>query len=247
MHLSHFRTLFHQFLHSCTVLRIFPVPPSEFLPIRDEIRTRENPVIRQAISCDICGTEMQHTNHWFVAYDHGEELRLSGWNSRIRLRTGAKHLCGQTCLHKLVDDFMARTLAVRAPSAPAAKSLAPLKQQKSSRPEVASNDTSLTSPYSAAISHADPVTIAFADEFESSARIIPASAPARSVLGSPPSPRVPATAVPSTATANDEPFVENIPSYSSRAWRAEAWKREREREERAAHHPTDTPRRRSIA
>jgi len=26
-------------------------------------------VIRQAISCDICGTEKKQTNHWFVAYD----------------------------------------------------------------------------------------------------------------------------------------------------------------------------------
>ncbi len=70
-------------------------------------------VIRQAISCDICGTEKKQTNHWFVAYDQGGELRVSGWNSRNRLRPGSKHLCGQTCLHKLVDDFMAKTLAVR--------------------------------------------------------------------------------------------------------------------------------------
>ena len=70
-------------------------------------------VIRQAISCDICGTEKKQTNHWFVAYDQSGELRVSGWNSRNRLRPGSKHLCGQTCLHKLVDEFMARALAVR--------------------------------------------------------------------------------------------------------------------------------------
>ena len=73
-------------------------------------------MIRHAISCDICGMEMKQTNHWFVAYDQGGELRVSGWSSRNRLRPGAKHLCGQTCLHKLVDDFMAKTLAVRGPS-----------------------------------------------------------------------------------------------------------------------------------
>jgi len=27
--------------------------------------------------------------------------------------SGTKHLCGQTCLHKLVDEFMARDLAAR--------------------------------------------------------------------------------------------------------------------------------------
>ena len=68
-------------------------------------------MIRQAISCDICGSEKKQTNHWFVAYDQGGELRLSGWSSRNKLRPGTKHLCGQTCLHKLVDEFMARILA----------------------------------------------------------------------------------------------------------------------------------------
>ena len=78
-------------------------------------RSRGNAVIRQAISCDICGTEKKQTNHWFVAYEQGGELRVSGWNSRNRLRPGSKHLCGQTCLHKLVDDFMARIIARRQP------------------------------------------------------------------------------------------------------------------------------------
>ena len=77
------------------------------------VRAWGNAMIRQAISCDICGSEKKQTNHWFVVYNQGEELRVSGWSSRHRLGPGAKHLCGQTCLHKLVDDFMARTLAVR--------------------------------------------------------------------------------------------------------------------------------------
>ena len=83
---------------------------------------------------------MQRTNHWFVAYDQGAELRISGWNSRSRLRAGAKHLCGHTCLHKLVDDFMARTLAVRVPLVPEDKTGA---QQKLPRPTTARNDTQL--------------------------------------------------------------------------------------------------------
>ena len=74
-------------------------------------------MIRQAISCDICGTEKKQTNHWFVAYDQGEELRVSGWNSHNRLRPGSKHLCGQACVHKLVDEFMARALTTRVPQA----------------------------------------------------------------------------------------------------------------------------------
>src|ERR1700734_4025418 len=76
-------------------------------------KTGRNAVIRQAISCDICATEKRQTNHWFVAYEQGGELRVSGWNSRYKLRQGAKHLCGQTCLHKLVDEFMAKSIASR--------------------------------------------------------------------------------------------------------------------------------------
>ena len=74
-------------------------------------------MIRQAILCDICGdicgTDKRRINHWFVVSDHGAELRVSGWNSINRLAPESKHLCGQTCLHKLLDDFMAKVLAGR--------------------------------------------------------------------------------------------------------------------------------------
>ena len=65
-------------------------------------------MIRQVISCDICGTQMENSNHWFVAFHRGEELRIGRWNARTPLRKDARHLCGQTCLHKLVDEIMAR-------------------------------------------------------------------------------------------------------------------------------------------
>jgi hypothetical protein len=70
-------------------------------------------VIRQAISCDICGAEKRETNHWFMAYEQSGELRVSAWSSDHRLRPGTKHLCGQACVHKLADEFMARTLGTR--------------------------------------------------------------------------------------------------------------------------------------
>src|ERR1700739_107427 len=71
-------------------------------------------VIRQAISCDICGTEMLNANHWFVAYDRGPELRIGAWSAHTRLKASARHLCGHKCLHKLVDNFMARAMSARA-------------------------------------------------------------------------------------------------------------------------------------
>ena len=112
-------------------------------------------MIRQAISCDICGTEKKQTNHWFVAYEQGGELRVSGWNTRNRLRPGSKHLCGQTCLHKLVDDFMARALTARVRARP---SLNEVEEELMEQAVIA--DTSLTSD-------------AAYKEFESSARLIP--------------------------------------------------------------------------
>jgi hypothetical protein len=68
-------------------------------------------MIRQAISCDVCGTEKRQTNHWFVAFEQAGELRLGGWTSRNRARPNSKHLCGQTCVHKLVDEYMAQIVA----------------------------------------------------------------------------------------------------------------------------------------
>ena len=185
-------------------------------------------MIRQAISCDICGTEKKQTNHWFVAYDQGGELRVSGWNTRNRLRPGSKHLCGQTCLHKLVDEFMAKALTARAPRA--AESEAGEKVME----RAASADTSLTSD-------------AAYEEFESSARLIATPEPVkpeRHAVPHTPCPAAPAAlahpplrmplelvAAPAAkARDGEEVAVNEPPRYASRNWHAAAWERERERE-----------------
>ena len=180
-------------------------------------------MIRQAISCDICGTEKKQTNHWFVAYDQGGELRVSGWNSRNRLRPGSKHLCGQTCLHKLVDDFMARALAVRVQPGAA--------EEADAEVFAVATDTSLTS---------DAAYV----EVESSARLLTPAEPALPVR---PMPRPPAelVAMPARgATEGSAPLPDEPPRYASRNWRAEAWDREREREMRAGERRRDLAARR---
>jgi hypothetical protein len=198
-------------------------------------------VIRQAISCDLCGTEMQHPTHWFVAYDQGAELRVSGWNTRSRLRAGAKHLCGQTCLHKLVDDFMARTLSARAPSAGDKVTL----QKETADGSILQNDASVTS----AATHAAlvrPVAIAL-DEFESSARLITPLQVAAPAGPSRPMPLRLAVATSRSAAYESEASGGVSPSFSPRKWRAEAWKREREREQCSKEHPeASSARRHSI-
>lgn len=195
------------------------------------MRTGGTTVIRQAISCDICATEKKLTNHWFVAYEQGGELRLSGWGSRNRLRPGAKHLCGQTCLHKLVDDFMARAIAVRPQPSEAGEVEVSL--------PLPATDTSLTSD------------AAFV-EFESSARLITSPSP---VQPKPPLPDLPfrphaeLVTMPGRLQAeNSTPPLDEPPRFASRNWRAEAWERERERESRAAgRRPNIAARRRSNA
>ncbi len=188
-------------------------------------RGEEFEVIRQTISCDICATEKRQTNHWFVAYEQNGELRVSSWNSRRRQRPGSKHLCGQTCLHKLVDEFMAKTIAVR-------------QQHKADPAEAAVQapaviDASLTS------------SGAYADS-ESSARLLTPPAPVAPEHVFRPQPELVTT--PSRPYSESPPPLHEGKPRSARNWRAEAWEREREREMRAIENRPDiAERRRSSA
>jgi hypothetical protein len=168
-------------------------------------------VIRQAISCDICGTEKKQTNHWFVAYDQGEELRVSGWNSRNRLRPGSKHLCGQTCLHKLVDDFLARTLKSRTTRA------VQNDEEEELMGQAVATDTSLTAATAS-------------KQIAASSRLVAAPAPV-SAMRLPLRTQMELVTMP--AKTRDEAAAVGVnepPRYASRNWRAAAWERERERE-----------------
>ena len=158
-------------------------------------------MIRQAISCDICGAEKKQTNHWFVAYTHGGELRIAGWNANGRMRAGAKHLCGQVCLHKLMDDFIAGIVSNRASVAPEASDRNEL---------IAATDTSLTSK----AAYATSMPVAECARPAAPSAVI-AISPSRG--GSEPRSSIAA------------PAIEDPPDYGSRRRRAEAWERERER------------------
>jgi len=207
-------------------------------------------LIRQAISCDICGNEKKQTNHWFVAYDQGGELRVSGWDSRNRLRPGTKHLCGQTCLHKLVDEFMAKAILRPQPAvvddaeAIEQPRVEPVRLEQPKR-MIAATDTSLTSRTAYTSVHAD------VDEYESSARLITKPdantaeviAPAAALARASGRPLVELVAAAARRQAEESaqyaapslpaaPLPEEAPRFASRNWRAEAWEREREREQR---------------
>ena len=167
-------------------------------------------MIRQAISCDICGAEKKQTNHWFVAYEAAGELRVSGWSSRNRLRAGSKHLCGQACLHKLADDFMARVIGEKG----GAKSQADVEEMA----KHLSLDRSLTS------------AAAFVEPDSPARQFTPPEAER---------PRAtfrPELVIKTEADPAGNPFSlrAGTARFAAPARRAEAWERERERAARAS-------------
>ena len=193
-------------------------------------------MIRQAISCDICATEKRQTNHWFVAYEQAGELRVSGWDSRHRQRPDSKHLCGQNCLHKLVDEFTAKSIAVRP------QRTADTNEAAVAAPAVA--DASLTSN-AAFVEPGSPRTgprpwgeepgsrrtglRPRGEEPEASARLLTPPAP---ILPKPvllPQPEL--VTLPSRPRHEDSsPLNGERQCSASRNLRAEVWERERERE-----------------
>ena len=155
----------------------------------------------------------QQTNHWFVAYEHGQELRVSGWNSQARLQHKSQasvraNLPAQACrrlhgAHHRVADRMRpmaeATVAMRHVRRILARASTPASpQRRRTRSRCASPHRSLIS----------------GDELESS-RPSSCRRPMRQ------------------SSSSDLVFQRPIDlSFSSRAWRAEAWKREQERERR---------------
>ena len=120
---------------------------------------------------------MLNPNHWFAASEHGSQLRVSHWDTRSRLRPGTKHLCGQTCLHKLVDEFTARALDHRESSS--ADKLAASEQKVF--PALRRTDASLASLKATSIPPRPKLAAAYIDEketLESSARLLPPLEPA---------------------------------------------------------------------
>jgi hypothetical protein len=208
-------------------------------------------MIRQAISCDICAAEKRQTNHWFIAYEQGGELRVSGWTSRHRLRPDSKHLCGQTCLHKLVDEFMAKSIAVRAQrrgevveaeAEPVMLTDTSLAVAAGTRAAGARAAAARMAAAHAAAAEAEAATEVDA-EVESSARLITAPSPV------PPKPVH--RPLPEIVTMPSRPLSQETPPlpadtlrYASRRWHAEAWEREREREQRATESHQDIAARR---
>jgi hypothetical protein len=64
-------------------------------------------MIRQTVTCDVCGVHKFEANHWFMAVEQKGTLKISSWGGLNSMRPSMKHLCGQKCVHRFVDDFLA--------------------------------------------------------------------------------------------------------------------------------------------
>ena len=115
-------------------------------------------MIRQVTYCDVCGAQRRETNHWFIAYELSGELRASGWTSQSLHHPGIKHLCGESCLHKLLSEFLAssaQTQTVHTEAFVAQSAAASVDMAFVAEPSVSRNSqTQFTSTSSKASQHA---------------------------------------------------------------------------------------------
>lgn len=61
----------------------------------------------EQVTCDVCGTHKQQTNHWFVAstYRGGLFIQVSGGDMMSLENT--IDLCGEACVIKKVSELIA--------------------------------------------------------------------------------------------------------------------------------------------
>jgi hypothetical protein len=77
---------------------------------------------------------VEPTSHWFVADEVAGELRLRAWELPKGARKNRKHLCGQKCVQRLMDNFTASIMAggqVKQQTREAAAPVAPIAKKES--------------------------------------------------------------------------------------------------------------------
>jgi adenine-specific DNA methylase len=62
----------------------------------------------EQITCDGCGKKKGDVNHWWLMEKTANEFRIYRWNEQTTkgLIRRAKHLCGQECVIKAVNEYL---------------------------------------------------------------------------------------------------------------------------------------------
>jgi hypothetical protein len=68
---------------------------------------------KQVYVCDVCGAERKEANHWFLAESSpvSTSINFLEWDYSDGIHrdiSGVKHICGQVCAHKLLDEFLSK-------------------------------------------------------------------------------------------------------------------------------------------
>jgi hypothetical protein len=61
---------------------------------------------RTVFSCDVCRSEQQQTNHWFVLLIEGRKLTIQPLAGNEASRSGL-HVCGAQCASLKFSEFIA--------------------------------------------------------------------------------------------------------------------------------------------
>jgi hypothetical protein len=163
-------------------------------------------LIRQVISCDICGERRRSRPITGLSPASRKENCAPADGTRACAWVPGPSTCmGKTCLHKLVDQFVARNLASRTATEGAIETRPVTNSSLTSKTACVEckTDTSVTSRAVAVVSaKLTGVPVPMVLPIQSA---VPADEP-RALPG---------------------PLIENVPNHASRRWRAEAGERER--------------------
>jgi len=61
------------------------------------------------VLCEVCGIEKKETNHWYMVGKKADKFLLLAWHEQSQ--RNYRHVCGQQCGHKLLDEFFQKVSA----------------------------------------------------------------------------------------------------------------------------------------
>lgn len=70
--------------------------------------------VRRVYACNVCGVERKEANHWFVARFSVLGISFTAWTREpqgVLDDEQTKHVCGQVCSHRLLDDFLSNPMS----------------------------------------------------------------------------------------------------------------------------------------